>query len=91
MISITLTSFATGEAVESYENSSLETSFDISEEIQKLVSSEININNEYIIDISNIKEKLESLYSEKSFIFEWNLKGASTQNGPVFMRVFSEK
>ncbi len=91
LISLTLNSFASGNIQESYENSSLETSFDISEEINKLISKEININNEYVIDISNIKEKLENLYWEKSFIFEWNLKWASTQNGPVFMRVFSEK
>jgi len=91
LISISLTSFATGSISESYENSSIQTSFDLSEEIDKVVSKQININNEYVIDISNIKEKLENLYLWKSFIFEWNLKWASAQNGPVFMRVFSEK
>jgi hypothetical protein len=71
---ISLTSFATGSISESYENSSIQTSFDLSEEIDKVVSKQININNEYVIDISNIKEKLENLYIGKSFIFEWNLK-----------------
>ena|GEM_PF-6718436 len=60
--SISLTSFATGNISESYESSSIQTSFDLSEEIEKLISTEININNEYVIDISNIKEKLENLY-----------------------------
>lgn len=85
------TSFATWEINIDYETSSIETTFDVQAEIEKLVMTEININNEYAVDISNIKEKLENLYPDKSFIFEWNLKWASSQNGPVFMRVFSEK
>ena len=59
--SISLTSFATGNISESYESSSIQTSFDLSEEIEKLISTEININNEYVIDISNIKENPTSL------------------------------
>lgn len=82
--------FATGNILE-YEISQITPSFDIAQEIEKIFSPQVNINNDYRIDITPVKEKLENLYSEKYFEFEWNLVWASSQSGAIFQRIFSEK
>lgn len=83
-------SFATWNIVE-YEISQTSPSFDIAQEIEKFFSPQVNVHNDYTVDITPIKEKLENLYSEKYFEFEWNLIWASKQNWAIFQRIFSEK
>ncbi len=65
--------------------------FELSEEIEKNISSNININNEYIIDLTNIEEKIYFSNPDKKFEFEWTLKSASSQIWPIYKRIFSEK
>jgi hypothetical protein len=84
------TSFATGNIIE-YEISQTSPGFDIAQEIEKYLSPQINLHNDYNIDITPVKEKLENIYNEKYFEFEWSLAWASTQNWPIFQRTFSEK
>lgn len=72
-------------------NVEINTNFDLNEEINKKIIFQINTNSDYIVDLSEIKEKLQNLNIDKTFEFEWNLKWASSQSWVIFKRNFSEK
>lgn len=49
----------------------------------------LHIDDEYIISISDIAEKLESDYPESSFLYTWDIFGESPQNGEKLTIKFS--
>lgn len=72
-------------------SSSVTQSIDFEKELSKYIPNEINLNNEYAIDLSPIEELLEGSYPEESILFQWSLKWASHQEGNTFRRTFDTK
>ncbi len=84
------TSFAT-EAPHEMMKDSLSSTLDLTDEISPLIVPQITINSEYIINLTSVQEKLQNTYRDKSFLFEWDLKWASSQSWAIFTRTFNEK
>lgn len=63
----------------------------IDEEVKKSYKSEISINTDYQIDLTNLYENLKIINPNKNFTFTWNLKWATPQNWAIFKRKFWKK
>lgn len=57
----------------------------------KQYKSQVSINTEYKIDLTQIQEQLIILYPENNFEFNWNISWATSQSGGIFNRTFKEK
>ena len=70
----------------------IEYEINLDQEIRKSYRSEISINTELKIDLTDLIDKLKILNPENDFIVKWELTWAKLQkNWPVFSRVFSDK
>lgn len=79
----------TGENLQT--NQDINYNIDINSEVLKQYISEISINTQYKIDLTNLYDNLKILNPEKDFIFSWDLKWAKSQSWTIFNRNFSQK
>lgn len=98
LISLNFNIFALAWNLESSEENSnvnknnIEYEIDLDQEIKKSYKSEISINTELKIDLTDLIDKLKILNPENDFIVKWELTWAKIQkNWTVFSRVFSDK
>lgn len=91
--SITFATWEINSQTWSLENNSQNINYniDLNTQIEKQYKKEISINSDYVIDLTDLYENLTILNPEKKFLFDWNLKWASSQSWTVFKRNFSEK
>jgi len=84
----------TAEATEETEETVIEwinNDINFLKELEINYKTEISINKEYEIDLSYLQQKLDIMYPDKEFIFEWNIIWASKQEWSIFKRNFVEK
>lgn len=70
----------------------IEYNIDIPQEIENSYRSEVSINTDLKIDLTNLNEQLKILNPSKDFTFSWSIVwNNSEQNWPIFSRNFNEK